>query len=569
MKLFRNLRLSVKLTACFVFLSAIIGAIGYIGIINIGNINDNMNFVYNTCFSQANETQKLQSNLLAIRADLLELVYAKGSMDKEGIEAEIESLNKENDTLINGLEKTLRGSEKEIFLKFLEYERPYMSSQAEIIRKTSEGDYAAAELILGEAATERQSMFEALEGLLSANDKAAEDASRDNNAIYERTRRSMTVVAILTSLFAVIFGVLFSLMLTRRLKKVVGFARSISSGDFSQSIFIAANDEIGIMARELNNAAESIRKLVAEVIITSGNLSALSEELLASIEEITSKMENVDSSAMAITQGIEGLSASTEEVNASVQEIDSSTAEIAGKSDETRDYVHKVRIRTAEMQERSSKSIEMSRGLYHEINGKITMAIEEGRVVDEVIIMAESIGSIASQTNLLSLNAAIEAARAGEAGQGFSVVAEEIRKLADQSSAAVKKIEAVVSQVKSAFGNLSSNVKNILSFVQNNVNPDYDMFLSALQSYLSDIQSIDKMSEHIAAAASTISGSLDEVTAVIQDVSGTTQQSAASSEEIASSIDETTAALENLSKASENQAALAEKLNSLVGAFKI
>lgn len=569
MKLFKNLKLSAKLTTCFVVLSAIIGAIGYMGIFNIGNTNEDMNFMYNTCFSQTNETRKLQSNLLAIRADLLELVYTKGSNGSEGVEADIEGFDKENDALIQGLEKTLDGKGKEFFSKFIEYEKLYRSSQAEIIRDTKEGDYVAAESKLKEADIERQSMFEALEGLVAANEKAAEDASMDNNAIYERTRRSMTAMVILAAVFAIGFGVAFSLMITRRLNKVVCFARSIGSGDFSKSIVIAANDEIGIMARELNRAADSIRKLVAEIIGTSGNLSALSEELLASIEEITSKMENVDSSTMAITQGIEELSASAEEVNASVEEIDSSTAEIAGKSDETRDYVHKASIKAVDLQERSSRSIERSRSLYHEINGKITKAIEDGRVVDEVIIMAESIGSIASQTNLLSLNAAIEAARAGEAGQGFSVVAEEIRKLADQSSIAVKRIGGVVAQVKSAFGNLSSNSMNILDFIQNNVDPDYDMFLSVLQSYLSDIQSIDKMSEHIAGAANTISSSLDEVTAVIQDVSDTTQQSAASSEEISSSIDETTEALENLSKASENQAALAEKLNSLIGDFKI
>lgn len=569
MKLLKNLKLSAKLTMCFIFLSIFIGIIGYIGIYNIGKVNENVDFMYNTCFIQANETRKLQSNLLAIRAELMELVYSKDASNNKATEDEINKLKNENTELIQGLEKTLAPNEKELFSQFVKYENAYRTAREEVVKNVNESNYDEAEVKMQQAALERQNMFDVLDKLIDANEKMAKDTSKDNNLIYNRTKKSMVSIIILISVFAIGFGVTISIIISRRLNKVVAFAHAIGGGDFSKSIVISANDEIGTMAKALNNAAEAIRKLISKVIGTAGNLSALSEELLATIEEITTKMENVDNSTAAINKGIEELSASTEEVNASVQEIDSYTTEIADKSGESKEYVHKTRAKAMELQERSIKSIEMSRSLYHEINSKITMAIENGRVVDEVIIMAESIGSIASQTNLLSLNAAIEAARAGDAGHGFSVVAEEIRKLADQSSSAVKKIEGVVEQVKTAFDNLSANSNNILDFIQNNVSPDYDMFINVIENYISDVQNINKMSEHIAGAANTISGSLDEVTAAIQDVSDTAQQSAASSEEISCSIDEITEALENLAKASENQADLSEKLNSLVSTFQV
>lgn len=569
MKLLKNLKLSAKLTMCFVLLSIFIGVIGYIGIYNLGKVNENVDFMYNMCFVQANETRALQSNLLAIRAELIELVNSKDASNNKTVEDEINNLKNKNTELIKGLQKTLGTNEKELFSQFMKYENAYGTALEEVLNNVNESNYDEAEIRLRQATMERQNMFDVLDELIAANEKMAKDTSKDNNSIYNQTKKSMTAIIILVSVFAIGFGVTISITITRRLNKVVTFAHTMGGGDFSESIVVSANDEIGTMAKALNNAAEAIRKLISEVIGNAGNLSALSEELLASIEEITTKMEDVDNSTVTITTGIEELSASTEEVNASVQEIDSSTTEIADESGESREYVHKARAKAMELQERSLNSIEMSRSLYHEINGKITKAIEDGRVVNEVKIMAESIGSIASQTNLLSLNAAIEAARAGDAGRGFSVVAEEIRKLADQSSSAVKKIEDVVEQVKTAFDNLSENSNNILDFIQKNVNPDYDMFMSVVENYISDIENINKMSEHIAGAANTISGSLDEVTAVIQEVSDTAQQSAASSEEISCNIDEITEALENVAKVSENQADMAEKLNSLVSTFQV
>jgi len=539
------------------------------GIFNIGKVHENVNFMYNTCYVQAKEIRTLESNLLEIHADLMELVYSQGTNNNKTMKDEIEKLEKENTAIIQEFQKTLRSEDEKLFSQFMEYENAYETASEGIIKNTIESNYDEAKLNLQQIATERQNMFDVLNKLIAASEKMAEDSSMESDLIYSGTKKSMNIIILLFLVLAIGFGITIATFISRRLNKVVDFAHSIAAGDFSKRIVISANDEIGSMAKALNSAAEGIRKLISEVIENSGNLSALSEELSASIEEITTKMESIDNSTAAITKGIEELSASTEEVNASVQEIDSATTEIADKSGESKEYVHKVRANAEEIHDRSIKSIEMSKSLYKEINSKITRAIEDGKVVDEVKIMAESIGSIASQTNMLSLNAAIEAARAGEAGKGFSVVAGEIRKLAEQSSDAVKRIETVVGQVKTAFDNLSANSYNILDFIRKNVNSDYDMFIKVIENYVTDIHNINKMSEQIAVSANTISGSLDEVTAVIQDVSDTTQQSAASSEEIACGVDDTTKALENLAKASEDQAGLAEKLNRLVSTFKV
>ncbi len=377
------------------------------------------------------------------------------------------------------------------------------------------------------------------------------------------------VLTFIIALLSLASGLFNALTLSRRLKKVVNFAHAIARGDFSQSIVISDKDEIGIMAGSLNSAAENIRKLISDISHSCESLYSLSEELNVSSDEIATKMLNIDGSVKNITKGIEELSASSEEVNASVEEIDSTTTGIAENSAESREYISEIQKKVLQMKEKSSRSIQLSQTIYTKNNEKILKAIEDGKVVDQVRIMADSIGSIAKQTNLLSLNAAIEAARAGEAGAGFSVVAQEIGKLSEQSAAAVTHINTVVGQVKAAFDNLSANSCGILEFVQNNVHPDYVMFIEIIDNYTADIQKIDKMSDKIASSTGIISGTLDEVSAAVQNVAEATEQAAVHSENILKSIDNTTLIVQNLSKASEDQTELAEKLNLLIQRFKV
>ena len=166
----------------------------------------------------------------------------------------------------------------------------------------------------------------------------------------------------------------------------------------------------------------------------SQDISASSEELSATAEELSSKAISIDEAVNNIANGMQDSSAASEEISASVQEVDSSINELSEKAMEGSNNANKSKERATEVQNNSKKAIDETRKLYVEKENKMLQVIENGKVVDNIKIMADTIGSIAEQTNLLALNAAIEAARAGEQGKGFAVVAEEVRKLAEQSS---------------------------------------------------------------------------------------------------------------------------------------
>lgn len=206
--------------------------------------------------------------------------------------------------------------------------------------------------------------------------------------------------------------------------------------------------------------------------------------------------------------------------------------------------------------------------LYEEKQKNIIQAIEKGKVVDEIANIASLINGIATQTNLLALNAAIEAARAGEHGKGFTVVADEIGKLAEQSTKYVKEITEVVDNVKSAFDNLADNSKEVLDFIEYRVRPDYEQLVDTGTAYEKDAIYVSGFSEDTAAMAEELNASTEEITSVIHTISSNVEEAAINFDKIKENMNETSNAMEQIAKAAENQAIVAETLSSLVLRFK-
>lgn len=301
----------------------------------------------------------------------------------------------------------------------------------------------------------------------------------------------------------------------------------------------------------------------------SQDMSAASEELFATVEEFSAMSQNINSGIGNINFGIQETSSAAEEINASVEEVEASINVLTNKAVEGSNNASSAKTRVEDMQNRSLESIKEIEMLFSEKEEKILQAIKEGQVVENIKVMADTIAEISEQTNLLALNAAIEAARAGEHGKGFSVVAEEVRRLAEQSSDAVESIKSTILKVQNAFRNLSNNSDEVLTFIKERVNPKFEDMIEIGKENYKDAEFVSKMSNEIAEMTKEISITMEQVTKAVESMADTAQKSSQETDEIVNNIDEVNRATDEIAKTAQEQTRLAQDLNEMIQKFQV
>lgn len=567
---FKNLRISHKLISTFTFISILVCIVGFIGLYNMNIINNNATSMHDYNLASINNLTTLKQNISDIRSDLLKLAYQRNVSEKDTVKKDIKDLIDENNDLIKIYESTLISeSEKPAFSNLKENFNKYVDLSNSIIKYVDENNFSEADENYSKVTETRKNIYLSMDELIKNNVNQADASYSENNSTFKRSLYITISIILISLLLAVILGLSISFMISKQVKRVLIFAEALGSGDLTKTITVDSKDEIGGLSMALNNAKENIQNLIVEIMNSSSDISATSEELSATTEEIASKMEIVNESTEHISKGVQDLSATTEEVTASTEEISSAINSIAKDAENSLVSVNEIKERAYNIRNKSSKSIEESNLIYDKNRLNILESIENSKIVSEVRIMANSIGSIAEQTNLLALNAAIEAARAGEHGKGFAVVADEVRKLAEQSSNAVYNIQTMVSQVEASVESLSKSGQDVLEFMADNVKPNYELLMNTGIQYEKDSEFISNIIDKSASSSKQMDEVIMQISGAIQNVSSVAQESASNTEEILNSITEVTFALSDVTKSAQSQAELSQKLNEMIQRFKI
>ena len=341
-----------------------------------------------------------------------------------------------------------------------------------------------------------------------------------------------------------------------------------NEGDLTERIRVRTKDEVGQMAMGINSFMEQLQALVR-------TLKQESEELMASAEKVREGLDESSENANNVSATMEEMSASMEEISATLENIvnsnDDVTKEIASVGTQVNDGVNlvaQIQERADRMQRSTKESKESTGQILEEIRFTLQDAVNESRSVGKIQELTGEILNIASQTNLLSLNASIEAARAGEAGRGFAVVADEIRGLADNSRETASNIQEISELVIGAVDKLASSAEKMIHFIDDKVMTDYDGFVEVVDQYKQDAENVNIILDEISKNTGSISETMKVVNVGINDISTAVDENARGVVDVAESVVALVGELDQIHDATTRNEEISLQLSAEVKRFK-
>lgn len=543
-----------------VFILGIVSVLSSIAAIaNIRNVNRNATQIangYMNCISALgeiqNETQSLHrlglSHIVATNLNtMIEIV--------DSIRDEEEILEE----YLEGFQDYIEEEDKESYEQVLSNYEGLKYEIANLMAYSAAGKNEAAYSLANGAVEEYSKAMRDNIAVISENvGLRSERAKEELSEVYARALilGIVTIVLCVGSLLATLISVLALVIhpLSRTEKEINGIIQDIDDrqGDLTKRVKLSVNREVAAIGSGINIFMEKLQDIFKMVVDNSRKLETV-------VGVVRDRINTSNGS-------VSDLSALTEELSATMQEVADNAGLINGNTEAVKEEVDRIAQRTLEINRytrdmkeyadsiegEARRNMESTGHKVKEILEVLNKAIEESGSVDQVNSLTDDILSIASQTNLLSLNASIEAARAGEAGRGFAVVATEISQLATASQTAANRIQQINSIVTAAVNNLSNHATDLVNYMNDAIMPEFQSFVESGSAYKEKAGYIENVMNEftekteklkstmaeIAGSVNTIANAIDEGVTGVSNAADSTQLLVEDMENISARMDE-------------------------------
>lgn len=526
-------------------------------------------------FTQKDMVEQLQVNQLA--TDISKMSNAEQSYIITGKDNFIITYDTKKDAIETALKKllvTFKGREEEMkrISSIQEFYNTYIQYSTRVIETRDEsGIEKAQRLVMAGNGKTAMDYIDVNIGMM--NEFLATKNEKQIDILKTQTDRSLLVFLILT-IISVLLALTFGIFLYRSIRRNTFVINSSildianAGGDLTRRVNVRTKDEFSQIAGSTNILIESIANLVSRVRVLAENVSASGQELMASADETSVTIQSIADSTNEIASGSEqtmrSMTVAVQKMN-SLEESVRYLSEDALLVKDATDNMKKAAYDGGQSVQHSS-TVMMS---IEETISNTTETVEAlGKKSNEITSIIRTITAIAEQTNLLALNAAIEAARAGEHGRGFAVVADEVRKLAEQSQKAAKEVTGIVSsiqhEVKSIVKQNHDGVQTVIRGVEvaNETNSSLEKIMQQTNHTVQIINKMVTQIEQTLVYSQEVASSFVEVNQIAENTASNSETSAAAAEQGSAAMQEINASAVELS-------VQAEQLRKVVNEFKL
>ena len=327
-------------------------------------------------------------------------------------------------------------------------------------------------------------------------------------------------------------------------------------------------NEIGNMARSVHSLLEGLTMIVHGIHHSTGELNTFSEKFKDNFDTISSSIANIDTAVDEIANGATNQADETQKVSEQVELMGKSIDFMNGNISALAQSAETMKSKNGDAQKNLDALVEISNKTKISVDEIQKQTIETNQSALDIRSATDIIADIASQTNLLSLNASIEAARAGENGRGFAVVAEEIRVLADQSTESADRIKSIIEKL---IENSNTSVQTMNSVVEEikHQNEKIDNTKDVFGVLKTEVDNVTESIEGLADKVDDLNGLKNSVTESVESLAAIAQENAAGTEETSASMVELSQIVNDCNQNTSKLVGLASALKNDIGKFRL
>lgn len=573
MKWFFDLKIGLKIGILAVLAVLALSMVGYAGYHYLLKSNENLTNMYKKNLLAVQYLNNSEAQSRHFQLNMTELILARDEKRMKEITDDMEKRKLAFTDDLNNFEKTGLDSYQEDSLKKIrDIVKAYSQDRDLIITLAKQNNKNTEDIykIYVEKVVPAMDSFQKYnEELTDYSVKKASDENAHNKDNFEQSKLVMVTIIFISICLFIICSWIIVKFITSSLQTLVMTVEELSSGDFREkSQKILSNDEIGHLSDAMFHMRINIHKLLSQINASSEQLAASSEELSASAEQSAQAATQIASTVTTVAFATEKQLKLANDTNNTVSSISTAIEQMAKNAEVVSVSAEKATTAANDGEKAVEKVVGQMNVIDQKTNATAAVIMELEEKSKQIGQIVDVISNVAGQTNLLALNAAIEAARAGEQGRGFSVVAEEVRKLAEQSQDAAKQIADLIHDVQ-------VKTENAVTFMMDGkkeVDIGSRIVMEAGDSFkevLGMVRSVTDQIYVISASVEKVSSGSQEVVYAMQEIDQESKKTAEGTQTISAATQEQSASMQEIASSSHALSDLAAELQKSVTAFQV